>query len=159
MSIKLKPAMPESCKSCGGKFSDLRRRILGNEAVQIVYQCMVCGRSASNPLKQSDVKNASSLPLWDESRAARYDQLREAQKEINRTAWFQEHDAYLKTQKWKSKRALVIKRCEGVCEGCGEAQVSQVHHLTYDHWQDELLWELVGVCDKCHERAHKRQAP
>jgi hypothetical protein len=32
-----------------------------------------------------------------------------------------------------------------------------VHHLSYDHWRDELLWELVAACRKCHERAHDRR--
>jgi len=144
------------CKSCGGVRTDLRRRILGNGALQIVYQCLTCGRSATNPLKQSSIRHPERIPLWDDTIAARYDAARSADRDREKEDWFREHNAYLQTQAWREKRALVIKRCKGICEGCGVAQVTQVHHLTYEHWRDELLWELVGVCDDCHERAHKK---
>jgi hypothetical protein len=29
-----------------------------------------------------------------------------------------------------------------------------VHHLSYEHVFGELCWELVGVCESCHDRVH-----
>lgn len=52
------------------------------------------------------------------------------------------------------KRRKIIDRCNGRCEGCGEAPVAQVHHLTYEHVGDEFLFELVGLCNRCHDRMH-----
>ena len=39
-----------------------------------------------------------------------------------------------------------------MCEGCGVRRAAQVHHLTYEHVGDELLFELVAVCGQCHDR-------
>lgn len=150
---------PEKCKSCEGVESELRKRLLGNGSMQIVYQCLTCGRSASNPLPKAAVPNYIGLPSWDEGLAGRYDEQWDLERQQKRSAWFEEHDAYLKTEKWRQKRLAVIQRCNGLCEGCRAAPVTQVHHLTYEHWQDELLWELVGVCDDCHERAHAERKP
>lgn len=150
---------PTHCKSCEGTTSELRRRVLANGAIQIVYQCLTCGRSASNPLAKSTVPNHERLPAWDESLADQYDQVRVELRQEQRAEWFEEHDAYLRTPKWRSKRAAVMRRANGVCEGCADHQATQVHHLTYEHWQEEFLWELVAICDDCHERAHAKRRP
>jgi hypothetical protein len=47
-----------------------------------------------------------------------------------------------------------MKRCGGICEGCGERPVAHIHHLTYEHMGDEFLFELAGVCIPCHHRLH-----
>lgn len=155
--IALAPARPVNCKSCEGTGSELRLRRLGNGSMQIVYQCLTCGRSASNPLSKTVVPGYLDLPKWDESLAREHDEARQQDRDEKRSQWFEEHDAYLRTPAWRNKRALVLKRCNGICEGCAGSQATQVHHLTYDHWQCELLWELVAVCDDCHEKAHIRQ--
>jgi hypothetical protein len=31
-----------------------------------------------------------------------------------------------------------------------------VHHLNYDHWKDELLFELVALCFDCHRKVHNK---
>lgn len=146
---------PQFCKSCGWSESDLRRRVLGNGAVQLVYQCLNCGRSAGNPIAHSSVPNAHKLSSWDDRIAENYDERRAGDRLGEREQWFAEHDAYLKTPEWREKRRLVMQRCAGLCEGCRSAPAEHVHHLSYDHWKNELLWELVGVCESCHHRAHK----
>ena len=150
-----KPMKPSQCKQCeSSEGSVLCRRHLANGAIQIVYQCLTCGRSASNPLAKAKVPNFMSLPAWDDSLADEYDDAKQAERDSKRVEWFEEHDAYLRTPKWRAKRAAVLDRCGGLCEGCRQAKATQVHHLSYEHWQDELLWELVAVCPDCHERAH-----
>jgi hypothetical protein len=71
-------------------------------------------------------------------------------------AWWDWYDAYLLTEAWRTKRVQVLKRDNGLCQGCLKRQATQVHHLTYDHVGDELLFELASICDECHERAHAR---
>jgi 5-methylcytosine-specific restriction endonuclease McrA len=48
----------------------------------------------------------------------------------------------------------VLERAGNICEGCGEKKASQVHHLTYKHLRLEFLFELVAVCEKCHDTLH-----
>ena len=79
---------------------------------------------------------------------------REAQDE-RWQAWYQE---YLGTTAWHNRRSLVLRRANGICEGCMEAHATEVHHLTYAHAGNEFLWELKAVCRDCHERFHERGA-
>jgi len=69
--------------------------------------------------------------------------------------WRDRYEKYLQSPEWKAKRRLVFKRCGGVCEGCGEIRATEVHHLTYEHLGNELLWELAAACRDCHERVHE----
>jgi len=68
--------------------------------------------------------------------------------------WYNE---YLKSTEWRSRRARVLKRANGICEGCLVSEATQVHHLTYEHVGDELMFELVAICDACHEKAHSKE--
>jgi len=68
------------------------------------------------------------------------------------------HESYLKSPTWRAKRAKVMARAQGLCEGCREATAREVHHLTYEHWGAELLFELVALCEDCHERCHQKEA-
>jgi 5-methylcytosine-specific restriction endonuclease McrA len=61
---------------------------------------------------------------------------------------------YLQSEAWRRRRELVLRRALGICEGCGQASATEVHHLTYDHVGNEFLWELVAICRDCHERYH-----
>ena len=143
-----------ACKSCGSTLSELRKRVVSNGSIQIVAQCLVCGRSASNPIRHRPQHDL--LPVWDDSIALRYDVERAQDRVQARAEWFAEHDDYLRTPEWRAKRQRVLERCGGLCEGCREARATQVHHLSYEHWKCELLWELVAVCDACHEAAHSK---
>lgn len=153
---------PDFCKSCEGTRSELRRRHLENGSVQIVYQCLTCGRSASNPIAKSAVPGWQKLPTWDHEQAAIYDQEKHAaylkSKQENRSEFFRQHDEYLKTPEWQKRRKLVLARANNLCEGCREAPATEVHHLTYENWQAEFLWELVAICHDCHERFHIAKA-
>lgn len=61
---------------------------------------------------------------------------------------------YLNSRAWKLKRNLIFQREKGFCQGCGEEAIEHVHHLTYNHLFDELLFELVGLCENCHRKCH-----
>lgn len=73
---------------------------------------------------------------------------------MNDAQWFAEHRAYLATPDWAVRRSQVLNRdvhrCQACLSGCsGEA--TQVHHLTYKHWRNEPLFDLVSVCVHCHD--------
>lgn len=78
-----------------------------------------------------------------------------AQREEDRKAanetWWRWYSAYLESAPWKHRRALVLKRSGGVCEGCGIEHATEVHHTTYQHVGNEMLWELRAICKSCHD--------
>lgn len=89
---------------------------------------------------------------WKEKRAEL-----ERQRLENNARWWDWYTQYLKTPEWSQRRSKVIERAKGICEGCLSARATQVHHVSYEHVGDELLWELRAICDACHERCHKER--
>ncbi len=61
---------------------------------------------------------------------------------------------YLLSPEWRELKRMVRARCLNVCEVCGVASVEATHHLTYKRFGREPLSDLLGVCDKCHEKIH-----
>jgi hypothetical protein len=59
--------------------------------------------------------------------------------------------AYLVSPQWSRKRQLVLDRCGGICERCGWADATEIHHITYKRVFNELLPDLLGVCSGCHD--------
>jgi 5-methylcytosine-specific restriction endonuclease McrA len=88
-------------------------------------------------------------PTWPELLSyARFDQ----------TEWWRVYGDYLGSPEWEERRRLVLDRAGGACEGCRCARATQVHHKTYRHVGAEFLWELVAICNDCHQRLHPRMA-
>lgn len=65
--------------------------------------------------------------------------------------------AYLTSPDWRRRRELVFKRDSYKCQGCLTALAEVVHHRTYEHVGNELLYELVALCQSCHDRAHGKE--
>ncbi len=124
---------------------------------------LFCGRqlkdvtgkpSADKPTCKVCLERVVSRPEQEKRWASQ-----KAESEAKNERWWAWYDSYLKTEKWHAKRRAVIKRAVGICEGCLFAKATQVHHLTYFHVGEELLFELRAVCDDCHERAHTPTSP
>jgi hypothetical protein len=49
-----------------------------------------------------------------------------------------------------------MERDGDICQSCGVAVATQVHHLTYKHIFEEPLFDLVAICDECHEMVSRR---
>jgi 5-methylcytosine-specific restriction endonuclease McrA len=62
------------------------------------------------------------------------------------------YKGYMSSSAWAAKRLLVLKRDDCICKSCGKAKATEVHHLSYIHFGDEPLFDLVSVCSKCHRR-------
>jgi 5-methylcytosine-specific restriction endonuclease McrA len=62
--------------------------------------------------------------------------------------------AYLEGDDWGLIRAKVLARDKWMCRGCGD-RATQAHHLTYAHVGAEFMFELVAVCEECHDRLHR----
>jgi 5-methylcytosine-specific restriction endonuclease McrA len=72
-------------------------------------------------------------------------------KEWEKIIWFKEHNDYLRSNKWHEKRDAVLKRDNYLCQACLIHRATQVHHLSYEHWRNEPLFELVSICKDCHD--------
>jgi 5-methylcytosine-specific restriction endonuclease McrA len=113
--------------------------------------CKACLRSIAAKIKYE--KMQADWARQDEEAAARRD------------VWWQYYNAYLLSPVWRNKRALVLRRAGGVCEGCGAHGAAQVHHLRYpqecwpgsEQWiAQEKLFDLRAVCLACHDDIHSR---
>jgi 5-methylcytosine-specific restriction endonuclease McrA len=63
---------------------------------------------------------------------------------------------YLKSEAWKRKRYVVLKRDGWRCVHCG-AKVTQVHHKRYAKYnigKEPIEW-LESVCSGCHDSLHQ----
>ncbi len=76
-----------------------------------------------------------------------------ARAEADRRAAYR---AYLQSETWQEKRELVLARDHGWCQGCFKRPATEVHHLTYKRFGRELVFDLVSVCDACHNQIHGR---
>lgn len=64
-------------------------------------------------------------------------------------------NVYLKSDAWKRKRYVVLKRDHWKCVYCG-ARATQVHHKKYARkniGKEPIKW-LVSICNPCHESLH-----
>jgi 5-methylcytosine-specific restriction endonuclease McrA len=75
------------------------------------------------------------------------------QARIQRRSYYR--DDYLKSDAWKRKRYVVLKRDHWRCVYCG-GRATQVHHTRYAKRQvgrEPIKW-LVSVCKDCHDAQH-----
>tara|TARA_Y100000310_G_scaffold342834_1_gene447775 strand:- start:1858 stop:2340 length:483 start_codon:yes stop_codon:yes gene_type:complete len=63
-----------------------------------------------------------------------------------------DYHKYMASRAWAIKREAVKKRAEGICERCRDANLRDIHHLTYENLGAEYVdSDLLGVCRPCHE--------
>ena len=152
------------CKHSETKIS---RVTLANHSFQIRQVCQLCGGRVGLAVKKSEAP--ANCPDDDGSKEREFLSAREAalheiyQRHIQKqkaagTGYQEKYAIHLRSETWASKRALVLKRSGGMCEGCLQESANQIHHLTYQHVFNELLFELVALCDSCHDIAHTYEA-
>ncbi|WP_299519150.1 HNH endonuclease [Winogradskyella sp.] len=64
-------------------------------------------------------------------------------------------NVYLKSDAWRRKRYLVMKRDNWTCVYCGK-RATQVHHTRYAKYnigREPIEW-LESVCKSCHDSLH-----
>jgi hypothetical protein len=133
--------------------------------VRAKMQCKLCGQGVGSLIPLKGVTEE-----WDESLESlvqeQYDAACKEWREQNVDAprlppgerpesWWEMYNRYLCSAVWQTKRELVMQRCGGVCESCGQAAAEQVHHLEYpETFGMEPLWDLRAVCVPCHKIIH-----
>ena len=152
--------------------------------LQLFNQCTECGkkRDKGGSLKHSTIDNfkqkiirgeinkfdvdlfnkynPSYQSYFNYTNIAYYEKYKEdfIQREIDKKEREKRYDEYLQSDKWKAIRLKVLKRDNNLCQGCLEAPAQDVHHITYDNFGDELMFELLSVCRDCHfNRIHKNK--
>jgi len=139
----------------------LTRRTFRNGSQHWTWQCILCG-SHSKSIKAEEAQALIRAgEKWEEFDEARAELFRESLRRKNQSERIEEREMrqadyarYLQSPEWKAKRTKVLRRAEGVCEGCLSRPAVEVHHTTYANCGNELLFELVAVCKSCREQAH-----
>jgi hypothetical protein len=150
-------------EACKHPVKEVRSVVYSDGSVHCREQCQECGEYLGKSIPKA--KAPANMPAADPGLRDRYqrerDERRDAidQKHIrlqreDGNAFRKRHKAYLASRTWKTKREKVLRRADGVCEGCLEARATQVHHLNYLRWGDELLFDLVALCSTCHGKCH-----
>ncbi|MDE1484738.1 HNH endonuclease [Xenorhabdus bovienii] len=153
---------------CEHKDTELRKRAFKNNSIHYVSQCMSCGVQVESFKKSTALKNNPNQKLFDEDIKLNWESQREQkinavikiygeEKQKTKDKFWGWYSIYLKSSTWRDKRELVLRRDNYTCQGCLRKKATQVHHLTYENVGDELLFELVSLCDSCHEKAHKNE--
>ena len=153
--------------ACRHAEKQVMRVYVANGAVQLREVCQDCGERIGSAIKKSAA--LADCKEDDGDLAERYAEKRKAelnaiyqrhikQQKASASGYRDKYQAYLSSEVWAHKRSLVLRRANTLCEGCLERPATQVHHLSYQHVVYELLYELVAICDDCHDRAHTYQA-
>jgi hypothetical protein len=150
-------------EECTHTKAEIRWFRASNGAIHYKRQCQTCGELIGQAIGKINVpadcgpRDESLYEHYRENRQARRDEILQRhvlkQKSEDSEFWVK-YNAYLKTQEWRALANRVLKRAGGICEGCGQTHATQVHHRTYEHVFEEFLFELVAVCDGCHNRLH-----
>lgn len=152
---------------CKHRVTAIRRRTRKNGVCAFCEQCLICGSELRAVAKGSPAVLAlTKITPFDDGlqdawyargEAMRAERQRKAEEEraAAQVMWWRDYNEYLKSPAWRKKAAIVMDRAPaGLCEGCGVNLAVQVHHLSYEHVGNELLWELRAVCFACHQRIH-----
>ena len=111
----------------------------------------------NNDWLQDERKKLKKL-LEEKKRPARKRKPRNRKPVSNRK---QEYLRYLNSKRWDNVKKIVRERDGHCCQNCGRSDmVLHVHHLTYEHFKDELnhLEDLITLCEVCHNEIHWKKA-
>lgn len=137
---------------CTHARTEMRRRRFSNGSISFMRQCLECGSSVGLAVAQHRV--TGTVGEWDDGLRGKINQAKKVAFQKKREGARAAYWAYLQSPEWAKRRALVMERANGLCEGCRSAKATQVHHLTYAHVFEEFLFDLVALCARCHERLH-----
>ena len=69
------------------------------------------------------------------------------------------YQRYINSSAWKKLRgAEVLRRANHKCERCGSYWIRlEIHHLSYERFQQELATDLEALCKSCHDLANRER--
>lgn len=154
---------------CAHEATEVMRVTIADGRMQVMKCCVVCGERFGSPLSQKDKDWVATLRSLPVDLSGSYQRRRHGERKVrllalakkqyeDRGRFTRSYRKYMESGEWQNRRAKVLKRCAGICEGCGDRAATEVHHLSYAHFMEEFLFELVGLCHECHERWHAQEA-
>lgn len=69
-----------------------------------------------------------------------------------------EYQRYIHSAEWRQIANQRLELDNHICPVCG-GEASDVHHLTYEHFGNESMDDLVSLCRKCHYKAESFYDP
>jgi hypothetical protein len=64
---------------------------------------------------------------------------------------------YLKTPEWQEKRKKALRFASFKCQLCNSGERLNVHHRTYERLGQELMGDLITLCNDCHSTFHQNR--
>jgi 5-methylcytosine-specific restriction endonuclease McrA len=106
--------------------------------------------------ERTEMRSQEYKRIYDISKSIRDKKYIEYQEERmqNKEEWDKKHKEYLRSNEWRNLRLLVLKRDNFICQGCLLSTATEVHHMTYKNHTNELAYELISLCSKCHKKEH-----
>lgn len=162
MTLAERPAWQQELEerfSCGHAEERFCVKVASNGVRHYRLQCVRCG--AGRPASKTDRRASPTVEPFDDSIQSAWWQkkqqawrsYREQSQHEERQAWFDSANEYYASEKWAAKRYLVLMRDRWKCTArlpiCTDL-ATQVHHLSYDHFGNEPLFELRSICEECH---------
>lgn len=151
--------MTGHCMECGDSLV-VASMVASNGVTHFGLWCPSCGHTW-RAIKKADVANYvgdGDVVQRDEQVRQDYNKRlseeRAAEWQANKAQRDQEYHSYLNTTEWRRIREAVLIRDGYLCQGCLRARANDVHHRTYNHCRNELMFELVSLCRACHDRIH-----
>lgn len=148
--------MSEDC--CARPKLHYVKRQKSNGEFMLNQQCE-CGYIHKHQLSQKYIY-MPDVPLADETKniARRFERetsYRFYQELKNGVLPDERHEDYYHTPEWAEKRQQRLQIDNYICQACFKAKATQVHHLHYRTFGDEPMFDLVSVCQPCHQRIHR----
>jgi len=116
--------------------------------------CPACGAESGKKCFRNDRQGTTKKSHHNERIAVYKGTLASPAK--NSADWRERYDTYIaKSATWKEKRGQRLALDGNRCQGCGSQANLNVHHLNYRRLGNELMRDLVTVCESCHEEIHR----
>lgn len=147
---------------CDHKHTHPVKIILSNKAIQIRLFCDDCKILLPKALKQSDydlsklesrlMSDYYDYTLKENQKVSEFLKLLKTDNYHN--SFIEDYIQYINSPEWREKRLLALERDNYICQICG-VPAKEVHHLTYEHFKNEYIFELVSLCLNCHKTKYK----
>jgi len=62
-----------------------------------------------------------------------------------------DYQSYIRSNEWREKRKLALRRDGYECQTCTSTERLEVHHKHYANFGNENLNDLITLCHDCHE--------
>jgi hypothetical protein len=136
--------------------------------MEAIYNtCSQCGNKVGNAIKK-ELVNVLSLKSADphltddwEKKKSQINEIKRAdltaKKEEEERNWRAKYENYIRSDAWLEKRQKRLIMDRFVCQGCVESKATEVHHQSYANLGNELMFEIISLCKKCHEFIHQEK--